>query len=165
VVNVASIGHRYGNVRLDDFSFEKDKYAPNVAYGQSKTANIWMTNEIERRYGSEGLHGLSLNPGGIRTELQRHVDEERLKFFDSEALRHIWKNPPQGAATQVYAALSKDLEGAGGKYLSNCEVQGPTKEPVGQLSLTDEGYEVWAMDAEGAKKLWEASLKMVGLQE
>ena len=36
-----------------------------VAYGQSKTANIWMANEIERRFGAQGLHALSVHPGEL----------------------------------------------------------------------------------------------------
>lgn len=47
---------------------------------QSKTAMIWTTNEIERRYGSTGLHGLSLNPGGIWTPLQRHTPELKEQY-------------------------------------------------------------------------------------
>ncbi|KAG7146990.1 Oxidoreductase calI like protein [Verticillium longisporum] len=56
VVSVASSAHRYSKVRLDDLNFEKDPYEPWTAYGQSKTANIYFANEVERRYGSKGLH-------------------------------------------------------------------------------------------------------------
>ena len=38
------------------------------AYGQSKTANIYMANSITRHYSSQNLLGWSLNPGGIVTE-------------------------------------------------------------------------------------------------
>ena len=40
---------------------------PMFLYGQSKTAGIWFANEIDRRYGDKGLHGLSLHPGNIMT--------------------------------------------------------------------------------------------------
>ena len=30
---------------------------------QSKTANIWFSNEVDRRYGAQGLHSTSLHPG------------------------------------------------------------------------------------------------------
>lgn len=48
-----------------------NNYIAYDAYGQSKTANIHMANQIERLYGSQGLHGLSLHPGGIHTGLRR----------------------------------------------------------------------------------------------
>lgn len=50
VVSVSSFGHRYGKVRLNDYNFtESGSYDPGASYGQSKTANIWFANEIERR--------------------------------------------------------------------------------------------------------------------
>lgn len=50
VVSVSSFGHRYGPVRFHDYNFtEKDSYDPNLSYGQSKTTNIWLANEIEVR--------------------------------------------------------------------------------------------------------------------
>lgn len=74
VVSVTSFGHRAGPVRFDDYNFEKGEYNPFAAYGQSKTANIWFANEIERRYGSKNLHATSNHPGGIKSGLQVHVD-------------------------------------------------------------------------------------------
>jgi NAD(P)-dependent dehydrogenase (short-subunit alcohol dehydrogenase family) len=70
VVNVSSCGHRVHKLNAsDNYNFEKGDYNPWSAYGQSKTANVYMANEIERRYGSRGLHALSLHPGGIDTPL------------------------------------------------------------------------------------------------
>ncbi|CRK26168.1 Oxidoreductase calI like protein [Verticillium longisporum] len=81
VISVASSAHRYSKVRLDDFNFENDPYEPWTAYGQSKTANIHFANEIERRYGSKGLHGLSLHPGIIQTNLSQYLSKEVLASF------------------------------------------------------------------------------------
>lgn len=79
-----------------------------------KTACIWMANEIERRYGSKGLHGLSLMPGGIATGLQRYVDQETLKQWgSSEPAQKYGKSPAQGAATSMTAAFGKEWEGKG----------------------------------------------------
>ena len=41
-------------VLFDDLDLKKRGYNQWVAYGQSKTANIYMANEIERRFGSKG---------------------------------------------------------------------------------------------------------------
>ena len=32
---------------------------------QSKTANIWFANELEKRYGSQGIHATSVHPGKL----------------------------------------------------------------------------------------------------
>lgn len=181
MVNLSSIGHRYGKVRLDDPNFTKpNSYVPWIAYGQAKTANIWMANSIERRYGSSGLHAWSLHPGGIDTGLQVHVQAEIDAMKEQDAVRRYMKSLAQGAATTVWAAVAKELEGQPGKYCSNCEVQGPMLEPPveeGQLSLSEsneakeemvrsfDGYAPWAYDEEAEERLWEMSLGWVGLEQ
>src|SRR5947208_9893987 len=40
LINLASAGHRFANVDLQDPNFERTPYDPWVAYGRSKTANI-----------------------------------------------------------------------------------------------------------------------------
>lgn len=72
VVSVSSLGHRFSPIDFDDLDFR-------TAYGQSKTANIYLATEIERRFGAHGLHGLAVHPGFImETELARHVDLNEL---------------------------------------------------------------------------------------
>ena len=119
VVCVSSSGHRGGGIQFDNYNFERGDYSPWAAYGQSKTANIYMANEIERRYGAKGLHGLSLMPGGIKTGLQVHVEDQLAAAM--EAAKDMMKSPEQGAATTVYGALSKEWEGRGGRYLEDCQ--------------------------------------------
>jgi len=96
-----------------------DVYNPAIAYGQSKTANIWMANEIERRYGDQGLHAISIHPGNIMTEGWANLDPRVMELFkdlmQDPALQKAFKSVPQGAATQVLAAVGKDYEGVGGK--------------------------------------------------
>lgn len=114
VVMVSSVGHLAGGIYPGSYTFETEEYTPWKAYGQAKTANIYMANEIERRYGSKGLHANSLMPGGIMTGLQAHVDEEIKKGWkDFTGM----KSQDQGAATTVLAAVGKELEGVGGIYL------------------------------------------------
>jgi NAD(P)-dependent dehydrogenase (short-subunit alcohol dehydrogenase family) len=55
LVNVASSGHRYSDVDLDDPNFERTPYDPMIAYGRSKTANILFANEFDRRHKARGV--------------------------------------------------------------------------------------------------------------
>ena len=170
VVSLSSIGHRYSKVRPHDYNFnEPGSYNPGSAYGQAKTANIWFANEIERRYGSRGLHSNSLHPGGVWTGLQKHWDpqvKETLGAKD-EVVTYMM-NAAQGAATSVYAGLSKEWKNRGGKYLSKCVEQGPAvgAEADGvQVPLGDDGYAAWAFDEQGEKLLWKDSLDMLRLDD
>ncbi len=108
---------------MDNYGFERGGYTPWAGYGYSKTANIYMANEIERHYGAQGLHGLSLMPGEISTGLQVHIpDKIRKQWSESVAVADYMKSPEQGALTTVYTALSRDWEGRGAKYLEDCDI-------------------------------------------
>lgn len=167
VVMVSSSGHRNGGIRFGNYDFKsgEEEYSPFGAYSQSKTANIYMANEIDRRYGSKGLHATSLMPGGIKTPLQRHVDSEVIAKWTRDPMTAVFtKSTEQGAATTVLAAIGREWEGRGGKYLENCQEAGPVP-PSETRKGTDAGYAPHAFDDEKEKRLWADSLKMVGLED
>ena len=165
VVSLTSNGHRFSEIRFDDINFDEvGSYNSWFSYGQAKTANIYLANEIERRYGAQGIHALSVHPGSIGgTGLARYVDPEMVKQMvaDKEKLRYM-KSPGQGAATTTYAAISREWEGRGGRYLADCIEQGPAKPETPPLvDVLDPGYAPWAYDVEKAKKLWDISCDLV----
>ncbi|GIZ47483.1 hypothetical protein CKM354_001057300 [Cercospora kikuchii] len=166
VVSVSSMGHRSGEVRFHDYNFdEAGSYNDWKAYGQAKTANIYFSNELERRYGARNLHSTSLHPGGIATGLQVHVADMMKQYEGNEEVNRYMKSPAQGASTSVYAALSEEWKHKGGRYLSNCVEQKPFASAGGALATNDDGYQTWAYDEEKEKRLWKDSLKMVGLED
>ncbi len=163
VVAVSSTGHRYAPLDLDDLNQEHRPYDGYLAYGYSKLSNIYMCNEIERRYGGQGLHGWSVHPGGIRTGLQRPNVADALIFLKNGVMTTLreMQSPEQGAATSVWAVLSRELEGRGGKYCERTMIsQAPVKEGY---KVTDPGYAPWAYDEDVARRLNDMSSKMVGL--
>ncbi|KAL2366313.1 hypothetical protein RJZ56_000770 [Blastomyces dermatitidis] len=122
VVSLASSGHRLGGINpSNNWHYQKGDYNPSLAYAQSKTANIYMANEIERCFGSLGLHATNVHPGGIATGLGRHLPAEYLQnLYQNQGLIKIFKSLEQGAATSIWAATGKEWEGRGGRYLSDC---------------------------------------------
>ncbi|KAF4922359.1 Retinol dehydrogenase 12 [Colletotrichum viniferum] len=171
VVAVSSMAHRASEIRFHDFNFEEEgSFEQSVAYGHSKKANIYFSNEIERRYSSQSLHSLSLHPGSIMTNMSaaQPVDVEAAKAATGEELFNkmmsILKSPAQGASTTVYAAVSKEWEGRGGKYLSDCVEAHPTSAGYNMMS-TDTGYAPWAYDEAKAALLWKESCKLAGIEE
>lgn len=172
VVNVASSGHRWGQLDLDDLQLAKDgAYSPRAGYAASKMANIYMANALDRKYGattfSKAIHGYSLMPGGIRTPLQRHVQAYMESELQKPAVARFMKSPEQGAATSVFAAVARELEGKGGVYLECCTVApalAANHDETGGGNI-DYGFSPWAFDPVKEDALWTASLKLVGLPE
>jgi NAD(P)-dependent dehydrogenase (short-subunit alcohol dehydrogenase family) len=164
VVNLSSMGHRYSEIHFDNLNLDRE-YEGSKAYGQSKTANIYMANEIERLYGSKGLHALSVMPGGIweGSGLQQYVSDLVNDWKKMPGVAEYLKNAEQGAATTVWAAVGRTWEGKGGKYLEDCMVSPMVEE--GYDYTLGIGYEKWAYDEEKAKRLWEVSNELVGFQE
>ncbi|KAJ5974375.1 dehydrogenase with different specificitie [Penicillium waksmanii] len=160
VVIVASSAHRVSSVHFDNLSLDGE-YEAWKAYGQSKTANIWTANEIERRYGAQGLHAFSLHPGAIATELLRHIsDEQKADWDKNEFLASYWKSPEQGAATSVWGAVARELEGTGGKYLDDCQIA----PPADPSKRHGPGYAAWAYSPEMETKLWAKTLDLLYVQ-
>ncbi|EWG54799.1 hypothetical protein FVEG_12912 [Fusarium verticillioides 7600] len=159
VISLASKGHRAGGIRWDDYNFEKEAYNPWLAYAQSKTANIYFAAELERRYADQGIHGLSVHPGYILTNLGKYV---ALSTIDLDGpIKNALRNKAQGAATTVYAAVSKDWEGRGGKYLADF-VEERLVRPGVEPTSPELGHAAWIYDEEAERKLWAMSEKLVG---
>ena len=121
-----------------------------------------MANELERRYGQLGLHGLSLHPGGIRTGLHPDVRAMIEAVLATEAVAQTMKSVEQGSATTVLAAVGTAFEGKGGVYLDDCTVAslGPSDPMSGAP-----GFAKWAFDEDGENRLWKDSLNLVGLED
>lgn len=164
VVNVSSSAHHVASINdSGNYNFEKTEYNDWVSYGQSKTANIYMANEIERRYGSRGLHATSVHPGMISTALMQHMDPVMVEAFKkNEEMYKMMKSPEQGAATTVWAAIGQDWEKKGGEYLAEC---GKTTRGNDNHEIAGKGFAGHAYDAEKEARLWKDSLKMVGLTD
>ncbi len=168
LVNLSSSGHRFADVDIEDPSFEHTAYDPWIAYGRSKTANVLFAVEFDRRHKARGVRATAVHPGGIRTELTRHLDDGTLEAMVgkiNEELAAEGKAPyelksiPQGAATSVWAGVVAAADEVGGRYCENCHVAEVTENPVSRIS---EGVRPYALDAERAKALWSKSEDMVG---
>src|SRR6267142_339257 len=114
LINLSSAGHRYSNVDLQDPHFERTPYEPFIAYGRSKTANILFAVAFDKRHRERGVRAAAVHPGGIQTELARHLDPSQMhKIVDqlNQQLAAEGKGPfqfktiPQGAATSVWAGV------------------------------------------------------------
>lgn len=169
VVNVSSAGHTLSDIIWDDPNYLERPYDKWESYGQSKTANILFTLELDGRVAATGGHSYAVHPGMIGTNLARYLEPGDFKALMSRGARSgataadgpaaplekpIQKAPavamksiPAGAATSVWAATEPALADHGGAYLEDCH-----------LGVAAEH----ARDARSAQRLWAMSETMVG---
>jgi NAD(P)-dependent dehydrogenase (short-subunit alcohol dehydrogenase family) len=165
LVNLSSSGHRFSDVNLEDPNFEHSEYTEFGAYGRSKTANVLFAVEFDRRHKANGIRATAVHPGGIRTELSRHMSADALdKLVDDLNAKRpagtpefTFKSIPQGAATSVWAGVVAPADLVGAKFCEDCHV-----------AVLEEGPDIragvrsYALDPEHAKALWAKSEEMVG---
>lgn len=150
VVNLSSAGHRLGDVDFDDPNWERREYDKFAAYGASKTANILHAVEADRRLRGSGIRAYAVHPGTVATALARYMSRS-----DFSRLREVvaartgsqldLAAPENGAATQVWAATSPELDGTGALYLEDCRISEAAP---------------YADDERRAAQLWELSEKL-----
>jgi NAD(P)-dependent dehydrogenase (short-subunit alcohol dehydrogenase family) len=122
-----------------------------------------MANELDRRYGQEGLHATSLHPGAINTDLPRHLGPEWVqKLLSDENIVRTLKSTEQGAATTVLAAIGKQWEDRGGRYLEDCEEARRAEDDNEAFGV---GYVRQTYNPETEARLWKDSLKIVGIDD
>ena len=153
IVILSSDGHRLSDVDLDDPNWERRDYDKFAAYGASKTANILHMVELDRRLRDHGVRAYAVHPGVVATSLARHMSRDDFTMLtqfepadpmqEKIDVRHDFTMPEQGAATQVWAAVSPQLADIGSVYLADCEIR-------------DDGAP-YALDSDHALALWELS--------
>jgi NAD(P)-dependent dehydrogenase (short-subunit alcohol dehydrogenase family) len=156
IVILSSDGHRLSDVDLDDPNWERRDYDKFAAYGASKTANVLHMVELDRRLRDDGVRSYAVHPGVVATSLARHMHREDFTALKQLApadpgqekidVRHDFAMPEQGAATQVWAAVSEDLADQGSVYLADCAIR-PDVAP-------------YAIDQAHALALWELSERL-----
>ncbi|KAK8129414.1 NAD(P)-binding protein [Apiospora kogelbergensis] len=119
LVQVSSSAHYASEIAWDDINLcEPGAYSPMKAYAQSKLSQMYHANHVDRLYGSNSsgsIHALTVMPGGVLTPISSHLPEEaRKQWTDNRELMAWTKSFEQGAATTVWAAVGKALEGVGG---------------------------------------------------
>jgi NAD(P)-dependent dehydrogenase (short-subunit alcohol dehydrogenase family) len=167
VVSLSSVGHRRAKVDFDDPNFERRDYDRWAAYGQSKTANALFAVSLDTIGEPFGIRAFSVHPGGVITDLQRHMSTAEVRAYGvlDEHGRPIidparnMKTPEQGAATSVWCATSRQLEGLGGVYCEDCDIAVPVPGDSTELR----GVRPWAIDREFANRLWHLSEKLTGI--
>lgn len=173
IVVLSSMGHLFCPVRFSDINFTKDQsdlpaeeqanldlpkalgmsissgYDPQISYSQSKTANVLFAVELNKRlFGKHGIKSFALHPGGIQTNLFRHMDKTHTSELVARAKvsGFAFKNLEQGSSTTLVAALDPNLSSTEGVYLADCQIAEAA---------------AWAHNPDYADRLWNLSEELV----
>jgi len=158
VVSVSSRAHLNSPVIFDDIDFRDRPYDPALAYAQSKTANVLFAVAAARHWGGDGIEVNALHPGAIAdSNLSRYYNTAELDALRSSG-RYTFKTLAQGAATSVYVATSRRLNGVAGRYFENCQEDTPDDPTAAGTDAA--GVAAYALDPEAAERLWAVSEQM-----
>ena len=161
IVVVASLGYNMGlkTIKFDDMNWDQG-YGPNIAYSQSKLAQMMFAYELQDRLPAAGRSGVEIfvcHPGASATSL--------IATSGSRIMRAVWwlmaKTPfvqtaREGAYPEVMCATEKGLE--------QRALYGPTGRlesvgPVGRGTLNAHAYDKQVMS-----RLWQVSEEAVGFE-
>lgn len=147
VIVVASQVEARGHLDFDDLHFEHTRYEPLAAYDRSKLANVLFTYELARRLGDADVTANCLHPGVIATNLLcDYMGRPRLM---NKVHRLTHPGPEEGAQVSLKLAIDPELAGVSGRYFR----------PEGEASSSKQSY-----DPELARRLWEVSERLTGIQ-
>jgi NAD(P)-dependent dehydrogenase (short-subunit alcohol dehydrogenase family) len=147
IVNTASNAHRGNVLDFGDLQMQRG-FRGLTAYGRSKLANILFTRELARRLAGTGVTANCLHPGFVSTGIGQR--DGGLFAIMVRMSMLFARTPEQGASTIVYLATSPDVAAASGGYYVDCRQAEPTRT---------------AQDDATARRLWEESLRLAGLQD
>lgn len=165
VVQLSSIAHRRGEIRLDDLNWTHG-YKPWPVYGQSKLAMLMFGLELDRRSAANGwgLTSVVAHPGYARTGLIENGPLVRSPIARA-GLRYVFRplieplvshSAADGALPILMAATDPAVRG--GAYLGATQMN-ELKGPPGPAKT-----EPQALDTDVAARLWAASEQMTGVR-
>jgi NAD(P)-dependent dehydrogenase (short-subunit alcohol dehydrogenase family) len=146
IVNVSSSASETTDARphFDDLTYQDGKlYDPWVAYSVSKIANVLYTRSLSAKLKTRKIAVLTLNPGSIRSPLQRHLDQELVQAAVKRMTEQDpnWKFPEQkslqeGCSTSLRAALDPTLLGKYPAIKSRFQAHSQQQKFLGRILTT-----------------------------
>jgi NAD(P)-dependent dehydrogenase (short-subunit alcohol dehydrogenase family) len=160
VVQLSSIAHRSGKIRLDDLNYSQG-YKPFPVYSQSKLAMLMFAIELDRRSKAKnwGLTSVAAHPGVARTDLIANGPaagaNALVRAAIPIAMAFVAQSSSAGALPTLMAATAPGV--AGGQYFGP-QNWNEFKGPPGPAKIKPQ-----ASDPKVAAELWAASEKLTGV--
>lgn len=157
VVTTSSGAHRRGDMDLEAAT-SVEGYSGFGAYCRSKLANILFTRELARRLDAADapVTANCFHPGAVPgtgfprdTPLPFRVAARAISAMPDAVESLVATTVPEGAETQVYLAASPDVTDISGEYFYDLRPRVPSED---------------ALDDDDARRLWELSHELTGVE-
>jgi NAD(P)-dependent dehydrogenase (short-subunit alcohol dehydrogenase family) len=158
VVTVSSDVYRIARIDFGDLNWERRKYRPWRAYGQSKLANLLFTAELQRRLSAAGSRVLATaaHPGYAATNLQTRSQRRSMDFLMGNLGNRLLAQDAAGGALPILYAAVADIPG--NSFAGPGGFAGLRGAPV----LVRRSAR--ALDPDAARRLWAASEELTGVR-
>jgi NAD(P)-dependent dehydrogenase (short-subunit alcohol dehydrogenase family) len=149
VITVSSVLHRWARrIRFEDLHHRRGANLFGMPpYAHSKLANVLFASELARRLAGTAVTSNSLHPGNTATSVVR---DSLLLRLGIQVGRLFLRTPAEGARTSLFLATAPELQEVTGRYFVNGRLRQPSRA---------------ARDPEAARRLWQVSLQLCGLDE
>ncbi|KAK3514873.1 hypothetical protein QTP70_033807 [Hemibagrus guttatus] len=144
VINLTCSSYKYQKLDFQDLNYN---LFPFFTYSRSKLANIYFTQELARIMEGKGVTAYAVHPGYVQSNWMCHYSFLYQLFM--KVIMFMFFVPCEaGAQTVVHCAVVDEVTAHNGGYFSDCR-------PA--------ALKPYAKDSGVAKKLWEASERLVKL--
>ncbi|KAK9322289.1 hypothetical protein V1517DRAFT_291846 [Lipomyces orientalis] len=138
-------------INFADINYERSKERPDqmTIYGQSKAGSVICAYEYARQISDKGIVSLALNPGGLKTNLQRNIG-----FLARHAMGLLLYPARMGSLTELYAGFAPELTAKKGfLYIIPWGRIGPFNKKVQRgLEQNNTSKKLWGILDEETKK-------------
>lgn len=160
VHNTASSAAFNGNINFDDL-MGRENYGRWTAYGQSKLANIFFSNELDRRLKAAGHDTISnsSHPGFVMTNLQANSAEKSgnplfERILIPVAFFFMGQEASMGVLPQLHASTAQSAKGGVFYGPKKMRMRGYPAEQKSNNAVND---------AAALKRFWEVSEELTGI--
>lgn len=157
VVSLASIAHKQTpKLWIDDLNYENRRYQRNLAYAQSKLANLMFARELQYRLEEAGStkRSYGVHPGVSATDLFART-ETPLDYISKPFIRLIGHAPAKAAHSTLFAATEPDADPN--------TYWGPTRLFQSQGPVEPSPSTKLSKNRELQRRLWEESERFTGI--
>ena len=151
IINLSSDAHFSADLDLDDLHFKRRRYSGIKAYGSSRLATVFFTQELAECLKEKDITVNSLHPGHVDTNMWDLWGPER-KWYQSIVngmIKLFLISVEEGAQTSIYLASSGEVKGITGKYFAKKKMKAASKK---------------CSDIKLQKALWQLSERLTGIK-